>query len=107
MLSVKLTGHTVAYDPGITSTLELTGAEGTQITGYYTRNGERIAVSGTLPKTITDTGIGRCEFRKVNVEETLELKASDSRSFMNPIANAGTLGVWVDMHKRQTGSLRE
>ena len=41
MVSVMLTGNTSDYDSEITSTLELTGTEGTRITGYYSRNGNR------------------------------------------------------------------
>jgi len=74
-------------------TVQLTGTERAQFTGSYIRGRERIAVSGVLPATFTESGISRWEFRKVNVDDTLTLEARDGRSYLNLTAAPGTPGV--------------
>jgi len=79
--------------PQRTTTVQLTGTEDAPFTGSYIRNRERIAVSGVLPTTFTESGISRWEFRKANVADTLTLEARDGNSHLNLTAAPGTPGV--------------
>lgn len=76
-----------------TVTVQLTGTEGAQFTGFYIRSRERIAVSGVLPATFTESGVSRWEFRKANAADTLTLEARDGNSYLNLTAAPGTPGV--------------
>lgn len=54
-----------------TTTVKVTGAPGTRITGFYLRDEQRQEFSGTLPFTLTQTGLSKLEIRKVDPNESI------------------------------------
>jgi hypothetical protein len=96
-LNFRSIGSQAATDaPQRTTTVQLTGTAGAQFTGSYVRSRERVAVSGVLPATFTESGVSRWEFRKLNADDTLTLEARDGNSYLNLTAAPGTLGVAVN-----------
>src|SRR5512138_3807945 len=70
-------------NPWVATTLEITGSQGAQFSGYYLVGEKKIPISGSIPKTIVDFGISGCEFRKNNPQDTLWLGARDGSSMLN------------------------
>lgn len=77
----------------VLQTLELSGTEGAEISGYYIVRGEKVPVSGRLPLTISRVGITECKFRKRRLEDTLELRADDGTSRLSLNADPGVAGI--------------
>ena len=86
-----------AGTPWVATTLEITGSQGAQFTGYYLVGDRKIPVSGSIPKTIVDFGISACEFRKSNLQDILWLGARDGSSILNFNAPAGTAGLKANL----------
>ena len=84
-------------NPSVATTLEITGSQGAQFTGYYLVGDRKIAISGSIPKTIVDFGISGCEFRKNNLQDTLWLGARDGSSILNFRAPPGIAGVKANL----------
>ena len=60
--------------PG-TTRIELAGIAGSPFTGYYVRDGQRVAVAGVLPWSFQSLGISEFEFRKLHPEDSLTFTA--------------------------------
>ena len=60
--------------PG-TMRVELTGVAGSPFTGYYVREGRRVAVAGVLPWSFQNVGVSEFEFRKLHPEDSLTFTA--------------------------------
>jgi hypothetical protein len=60
--------------PG-TARVELAGAAGSPFTGYYIRDGQRVAVSGVLPWSFQSPGISEFEFRKLHPADSFTFTA--------------------------------
>ncbi len=75
------------------TTFEITGSEGASFSGYYLVRGNKVPVSGTIPKTVTDFEVTGCEFRKDNPQDTLWVKASNGSSILNLASTPGSVGV--------------
>lgn len=88
---------TSTKSPWISITLQLTGSEGAPFSGYYSVRGKKVPVSGNIPKTITDFEITGCEFRKGNLQDSLQLLIRDGSSTLNFGAPPGTVGVKADL----------
>ena len=60
--------------PG-TTRVELSGVAGSPFTGYYVRDGQRVAIAGVLPWSFVSLGVSEFEFRKVHPEDSFTLTA--------------------------------
>jgi hypothetical protein len=78
-------------------TLSLSGTEGAPFSGHYVRGGERVEVSGVLPRKIEDVFIWGCEFRKGRIEDTMVLEARDGSSYVTFIAGPPLPGIQADL----------
>jgi hypothetical protein len=58
-----------------TTRFELAGVAGSSFTGYYVRDGQRVAVSGVLPWSFQSVGISEFEFRKLHPEDSFTFTA--------------------------------
>src|SRR5580698_683068 len=66
--------HWLRRGPG-TTRVELAGVAGSPFTGYYVRDGQRVAVAGVLPWSFQSPGISEFEFRKLHPEDSLTFTA--------------------------------
>ena len=57
------------------TTMELSGTPGAAFRGEYVRDGKRVAFSGVLPWSLTESNISRLEIHKAKMEDTLVLNA--------------------------------
>lgn len=58
-----------------TTTMQLSGIAGTLFTGSYVRDGQRVAVSDSLPWRFDSPGVSEFELRKVNPDDAVVLDA--------------------------------
>lgn len=58
-----------------TTRVEISGNAGSQFTGSYVRDGQRVTISGVLPWSFQEVGISEFEFRKVHPEDSFTFKA--------------------------------
>lgn len=56
-----------------TTTVKLSGMAGSPFTGNYVRGGQRIAMTNTLPFTLTEKGLSEVEIRTGDPGETVSL----------------------------------
>jgi len=84
---------TTAY----TTTLELSGTPGASFSGEYLRDGKRVAFSGVLPWSMTESNISRLEIRKAKMQDTLGLDARGGGSMVSAHANSDVKGLRVEM----------
>jgi len=61
--------------PTGTTSIQLSGTAGAAFTGYYVRDGKRVAVSGVLPWSVERAGVTEFEFRKVQPDEEFTFAA--------------------------------
>jgi hypothetical protein len=85
-----------------TTTLKVSGAPGTRITGFYIRDGKHYDITNSLPFTLTETGLSEVEIRKASLQEvfTVETRYEDPErlsSFANMVAPPGVAGVRVEL----------
>jgi hypothetical protein len=81
--------------PSLTSTVQVTGATGSVVTGYYIRNGGRILITNTLPFTVTETGLSELELRKVDPQDEFSVKASRGERLVTSSAPPGVPGLLI------------
>jgi hypothetical protein len=84
---------------GYPATVELSGTAGARFTGEYLRGGERVAISGVVPWSRTDTNISRLEIRKAKADDALacDVRGGARRQTISATAAPGTKGLKVDM----------
>ena len=85
-----------------TTTITVTGTEGSSITGYYVQDGHRRPINGTLPYTLKEIGLSTIEIRKAQLEEAFTFHAeydSPVRKFSaaNLVAGPGVKGVRMEL----------
>jgi hypothetical protein len=70
-------GITVFWPRVVTGTtsVQLSGTSGASFTGYYVRDGRRVAVSGVLPWSFDTVGVSKFEFRKGRADELFAFAA--------------------------------
>jgi hypothetical protein len=81
---------------GYPTTVQLSGTAGAAFTGEYLRGSERVAISGTVPWSRTDTNMFRLEIRKANLGDTIICTArggGPSGGTLMSYINPGVVGV--------------
>ena len=64
--------HGSSHSPtGYATTMDLSGTAGASFSGEYLRDGNRVAFSGVLPWSVTESNLSRLEIRKAKMEDTL------------------------------------
>ena len=79
--------------PAYSTTVELSGTPGASFSGEYLRDGKRVAFSGVLPWSLTESNISRWEIRKAKADDTLVLDAHGGGSTISAPAVPGTKGI--------------
>ena len=82
---------------GYITTMKLSGTPGASFNAEYVRDGKRIAFSGVLPWSMTESNLSRLEIRKVKPEDTLILDAHGGVSMVSAQAVPGTTGLRLKM----------
>jgi len=88
---------TVATSTGQSTTIDLSGTVGATFCGEYLRDGKRVAFSGVLPWSITESNLSRLEIRKTKIEDTLVLKARGDGGMVSTAATPGIGGLRLRM----------
>jgi hypothetical protein len=78
---------------GYTITMQLSGSPGAAFTGEYFQDGKRVAFSGALPWTLTESNISRLEIRKARMEDTLVLDAQGGGSRVSAPSGPDSKGI--------------
>ena len=78
------------------TTMQLSGTPGAAFSGEYVRAGKRVAFSGVLPWSLTESNISRLDIRKAKPEDTLVLDARGGGSTLSAAAGPGSKGLRVD-----------
>jgi hypothetical protein len=90
--------HSANHSPsGYTTSIELSGTPDASFTGEYLREGKRVAFSGVLPWSMTESNLSRLEIRKAKREDTLLLNARGGGSMVSANAAPGTTGLRVKL----------
>lgn len=84
--------QTTAYS----ATIELTGTPGAAFSGDYDRKSKRVAFSGVLPWTLTESNISRLEIRKAKMEDSLVLRARIGGSSFSAPSGPDSKGVRLE-----------
>src|SRR6476620_312501 len=79
------------------TTMELSGTPGASFSGEYLQGGKRVAFSGVLPWSVTESNLSRLEVRKSKAQDTLVLNARGGGSMVSAQATPGTLGLRLKM----------
>jgi hypothetical protein len=84
-------------DTAYTTTVELSGTPGAAFTGDYVCDGKRVAISGVLPWSLTDSNISSLEIRKARAEDTLILAARGGGSSISAPSGSDSKGVRLEL----------
>jgi hypothetical protein len=84
--------QTAAYS----ATIELTGTPGAAFSGDYDRAGKRVAFSGVLFWTLTESNISRLEIRKAKMEDNLVLRARIGGSSISAPSGPDSKGMRLE-----------
>ena len=79
------------------TTMQVSGTTGAAFSGEYVRDGKRVAFSGVVPWSLTESNISRLEIRKAKTEDALVLDARGGGSRLSAPASPGTKGLRVEM----------
>lgn len=96
LLWPRLHGST-QHPGGYRTTIDLSGTEGAPFKGEYLRKGKRVAFSGVLPWSVTESNLSGLEILKTRMTDTLILNAHGGGSMVSARATPGTKGVRVRM----------
>lgn len=90
--------HRSSRNPtGYTTTMDFSGTVGASFNGEYLRDGKRVAFSGVLPWSVTESNLSRLEIRKAKMEDTLVLNARGGGAVISANASPGVRGLRVMM----------
>ena len=80
---------TAAYS----TTMQLSGTPGAAFSGEYVHDGKRVAFSGVLPWSMTESNISRLEIHKAKMEDTLVLDARGGGSTVSAPSGPDSKGI--------------
>ena len=86
------THSTIAYN----TTIKLSGSPGCAFRGEYVRDGRRVAFSGVLPWSLTESNISRLELQKSRMEDTLVLDARGGGSMVSAPSGPDSKGIRLE-----------
>ena len=92
-LRLGISSHTTT---GYTTRLQLSGTPGAAFSGEYIREGRRVAFSGVLPWSLTDTNISRLEIHKAKMEDTVVLDARGGGSSVSAPCGPDSKGMRLE-----------